>query len=126
EGLFEVTGEGTLFYQLLPKPLMDTYLGQKFLLEAEIKSETPGGYLQYFNGNERVMSNPYPGGNGWQKLQLEFTVKDGSRCHIIYPLVMPPKEPGAKVPVAEVRNINLIQVQPSGVTNSGPASSRSS
>ncbi|MBX9786668.1 MAG: hypothetical protein K2Y08_04960 [Alphaproteobacteria bacterium] len=107
EGSFEVTGEGTLFYQLLPKPLMDTLVGQRFLLEAEIKTETPGGYLQYFNGNERVMSDPYPGGNSWRKLQLKFIVKDGSRYHIVYPLVMPPQAPGSKIPVVEIRNINL-------------------
>ncbi|MBX9786670.1 MAG: hypothetical protein K2Y08_04970 [Alphaproteobacteria bacterium] len=107
EGSFKVSGEGTLFYQVLSKPLMDSFVGQKLMLEAEIKSETAGGYLQYFNGNERVMSDPYLGENGWQKLQLEFTVKDGSRCHIVYPLVMPPKTPGSDIPVVKIRNINL-------------------
>ncbi|MBX9786690.1 MAG: hypothetical protein K2Y08_05070 [Alphaproteobacteria bacterium] len=107
EGSFKVSGEGTLFYQVLSKPLMDSFVGQKLLLEAEIKSETAGGYLQYFNGIDRIMSYPYSGENGWQKLQLEFTVKDGSRCHIIYPLVMPPKTPGSDIPVVEIRNINL-------------------
>ncbi|MBX9786788.1 MAG: hypothetical protein K2Y08_05575 [Alphaproteobacteria bacterium] len=107
EGSFKVSGEGTLFYQVLSKPLMDSFVGQKLLLEAEIKSETAGGYLQYFNGIDRIMSYPYSGENGWQKLQLEFTVKDGSRCHIIYPLVMPPQTPGSDIPVVEIRNINL-------------------
>ncbi|MBX9786669.1 MAG: hypothetical protein K2Y08_04965 [Alphaproteobacteria bacterium] len=107
KGSFKVTGEGILFYQLLSKSLMDTHVGQKFLLKAEVKSATPGGYLQYFDGNERVMSKPYPGGNQWKKLQLEFTVKNDSPSHIVYPLVMPPQKPGSKVPVVEIRNISL-------------------
>ncbi len=126
KGSFEVTGEGILFYQLLPKSIMDTQVGQEFLLEAEIKSETPGGYLQYFNGNERTMSAPYSGGNQWQKLQLEFTVKSGSRYHLVYPLVMPPKTSGSAIPVIEIRNINLTQTQPSGDVGSSNSPSPSS
>jgi hypothetical protein len=111
EGHVAVEGDGYVFYQQIPVQDMQSLGGANLMFEADVLSNTPGAYIQYWGyqspQSPKLMSTPHTGDGSWQRLSLKFTVNGNDKMFFLYPAIMPGLKGLASVPVVEVKNVTL-------------------
>ncbi|MBY0501500.1 MAG: hypothetical protein K2P93_05810 [Alphaproteobacteria bacterium] len=109
----KITGDGYVFYHPLSKDEIIKLSGQRLRFTAEILSNTPGAYIQYwdFPNPDKTKSKPYSQIGSWETLTIEFVVNQRQSQYLLYPTVMPgikaPEAESTEAPIVEVRNLRL-------------------
>jgi hypothetical protein len=110
-GHVTVKGDGYVFYYQIPKEEMAPLKGQTVSFEADVFSDTPGAYIQYWGyhnaSSKKLKSSPHTGNGTWEKLRLNFTVDGSASQFFLYPAIMPGVKEGSPAPVVEIRNVRL-------------------
>ncbi|MBY0500795.1 MAG: hypothetical protein K2P93_02185 [Alphaproteobacteria bacterium] len=111
EGHIVVEGDGYVFYQKIPAQDMLSLDGANLRFEADVFSNTPGAYIQYWGyqspQSPKLMSTHHTGDGTWQKLSLEFTVNGSDKMFFLYPAILSGLKGLSTVPVVEVKNVTL-------------------
>ena len=109
EGHVALTGDGYVFYYQLSKGELAQLAGQKVSFEADIRSDTAGAYIQYWDypNSQKTQSARYDGKGEWETLRLDFTINPQQTMFFLYPAIMPGVKEGSSAPVVEVRNVRL-------------------
>ncbi|MBY0501997.1 MAG: hypothetical protein K2P93_08385 [Alphaproteobacteria bacterium] len=114
EGHVVLNGDGYVFFYQIPKGEMAQLDGQTLRFEAEVFSDTPGAYIQYWgyhgSSSEKIKSSSHTGSKGWEKLHLAFTVDGSASQFFLYPAVMPGVKEGSPTPTVAVKNVRLERV----------------
>ena len=110
-GHVAVKGDGYVFYQQLTASAMKALDGQSFEFMVDVKSDTPGAYIQYWSypDHEKLMSTSHKGLGGWETLRINFTVDGNNSQFFLYPVIMPAVSEGLTAPVVEVKNLRLLR-----------------
>jgi hypothetical protein len=108
EGQVKLTGDGYVFYYKLTKDDIIKFAGQELIFSADVKSNTPGAYLQYwdFPNPDKTQSAPYGGGGDWETLKFKFKVDPSKQQYFLYPAILPSVK-GSTPPVVEIKNVRL-------------------
>ncbi|MBY0500577.1 MAG: hypothetical protein K2P93_01060 [Alphaproteobacteria bacterium] len=112
-GQVAITGDGYVLYSQLSSTDMKKLHGQKFRFEVEMKSTTPGAYVQYWGfkkSSEKLKSAPHSGNGAWQTLSVDFTIDKEATQYLIYPAIMPAVPSNSEAPVVKVRNVRITQL----------------
>ncbi|MBY0500579.1 MAG: hypothetical protein K2P93_01070 [Alphaproteobacteria bacterium] len=112
-GRVAITGDGYVLYSQLPAAEMKKLHDQKFRFEVEMKSTTPGAYVQYWGfkkGSEKLKSAPHIGDGKWLTLSIDFTIDKEATQYLIYPAIMPAVPSNSEAPVVKVRNVRITQL----------------
>ncbi|MBY0500578.1 MAG: hypothetical protein K2P93_01065 [Alphaproteobacteria bacterium] len=112
-GRVAITGDGYVLYSQLPAAEMKKLHDQKFRFEVEMKSTTPGAYVQYWGfkkGSEKLKSAPHIGNGKWLTLSVDFTIDKEATQYLIYPAIMPAVPSNSEAPVVKVRNVRITQL----------------
>jgi hypothetical protein len=109
EGHVALTGDGYVFYYKLLKTEVDLFTGQKVSFEVDMRSDTPGAYIQYWDypNPHKTQSAPYDGSGEWRTLKLDFTINSQQTMFFLYPAIMPGVKEGSPPPVVEVKNVRF-------------------
>ncbi|MBY0501955.1 MAG: hypothetical protein K2P93_08165 [Alphaproteobacteria bacterium] len=109
KGCASVTGDGYVFYYQLASTEMKSLDKQSFVFEVDVKSSTPGAYIQYwgFPQHQKLMSHPHTGSGKWQTLSIEFTVDGNDKQFFLYPAIMPGVGEGSEAPIVKIKNVHL-------------------
>jgi hypothetical protein len=110
-GHVAVKGDGYVFYQQLTASAMKALDGQSFEFMVDVKSDTPGVYIQYWGypDHEKLMSAFHKGLGAWETLRINFTVDGNDSQFFLYPVIMPAVSEGLTAPVVEVKNLRLLR-----------------
>ena len=114
KGRVAITGDGYVFYYQLASTEMKPLDQKSFVFEVDVRSPTPGTYIQYwgFPHSQKIMSRPYERLREWETLRIEFMADGKDSKFFLYPAIMPAMEiKGSKPPKVEVRNVRLYKGQ---------------
>ncbi len=114
KGRVAITGDGYVFYYQLASTEMKPLDQKSFVFEVDVRSPTPGTYIQYwgFPHSQKIMSRPYERLREWKTLRIEFMADGKDSKFFLYPAIMPAMEiKGSKPPKVEVRNVRLYKGQ---------------
>ncbi|MBY0501384.1 MAG: hypothetical protein K2P93_05225 [Alphaproteobacteria bacterium] len=113
KGHLAIEGDGYVFYQQLSRPDMAALNEKTISFEVDVKSDTPGAYIQYWGYplHQKAKSMPHSGDGQWQTLTLEFTVDKNDQAFYIYPAIMPGIAPGSKTPEVEIRGVKIREIE---------------
>jgi hypothetical protein len=112
-GHAKVAGDGYVLYSELPSAEMKKLHGERFRFQVEMKSTTPGAYIQYWGfkkGSEKLKSTPHPGNGAWQTLSIDFTIDQEDTKHFIYPVIQPAAPSSAEAPIVKVRDVRITRL----------------
>ncbi|MBY0501121.1 MAG: hypothetical protein K2P93_03870 [Alphaproteobacteria bacterium] len=107
-GQVKLTGDGYVFYYKLTKEEIVKFHDQELIFSADIKSNTPGAYMQYWDypNPDKTQSSPNKGKGEWETLKLKFKVDASRQQFLLYPAILPAVE-GTEAPEVEVKNVRL-------------------
>jgi hypothetical protein len=112
-GHVTIEGDGYVFYYQIPAAQMKERHGQQFKFEVEMKTTTPGAYIQYWGfkkGSEKLKSVAHRGDGEWQTLSVDFTADKEDTQYFIYPAIMPAVPSSHEAPVVEIKNARVTQL----------------
>ncbi|MBY0501309.1 MAG: hypothetical protein K2P93_04840 [Alphaproteobacteria bacterium] len=113
-GYVAVKGDGYVFYHQLPATAMKALDKKSFVFEVDVKSNTPGAYIQYWGfdpkkDNKKIMSKPHTGSGSWETLRINFTIDGNDSQFFLYPAILPAVTQSSGLPEVEVRNVKLLR-----------------
>ncbi|MBY0500493.1 MAG: hypothetical protein K2P93_00635 [Alphaproteobacteria bacterium] len=109
EGHIALTGDGYVFYYQLLKDDVGLFADQKVSFEVDMRSDTPGAYIQYWDypNPYKTQSTPYDGSGEWRTLKLDFIINSRQTMFFLYPAIMPGVKEGSPPPVVEVKDVRF-------------------
>jgi len=100
-----ILGDHYSFYTNVPN--LKNFDKTPFVFSVDVRSTTPGTYIQYYDGKNFVNSARYTSKkNEWQTLNVEFTVNTKARFHRLYAAILGSVKGKDKHSV-EIANIKL-------------------
>jgi ribonucleotide reductase alpha subunit len=108
----KIQGDSYNYLFSATREAMEPFKGRTLTFTVDLKTQTPGAYIEYWDGGKEMKSAPHTGSGEWETLKVEFIVNtQNARWFAFYPAILSAIENGVN-PLVEFKNVSVVPVLP--------------